>query len=356
MSLFDGVVAVSKPTDDAWWHRLVPASESVPVDAVAVVGFVVVANGVLYSSLTQIVALRALVGLPLLFLLPGYALVSGLFPADEALEANRLDWRGVGEGPNFLGRGVDYRERLALSFGASVTLLPLLAICLSLAGFPYSLEVLAPTLSSVGVLGMTIGVVRRSRIPPRQRFQVPYEQWAATVDGGVFGRRSTVDAALNVILAVVVVASLAGVGYAVVTPNDGSSFASLALLTENDEGDLTASGYPETLNESGEELVVRIENHEDEAASYTVVGELQRVSRSDGSVTVRRRGEVLRTSTTVEAGETWTNPHTVAPVVSGEDLRLVYYLYEGEPPAEPSTRTAYTYVDVTVDAPAQASN
>lgn len=345
------------PTDDAWWHRWLPASESVPVDAVAVVAVVVVANGVLFSSLAQIEALRALVGLPLLFLLPGYALVAGLFPASEPTEPSRLDWGVVGDGGAVLpNAGVDNRERLALSFGASVALLPIVAVGLSLAGFAYSLEVLTATISVVGVLGMAVGVVRRNRIPPRRRFQVPHEQWVATAYRGVFGRRSAVDAGLNVALAVVVVASLAGVGYAVVAPNDAESFTSVALLTENDEGTLTASGYPETLSESGEELVVRIENHEDEAASYAVVGELQRVRRSDGSVTVDRRGEVLRTSTTVQAGETWTNPHTVAPVVGGEDLRLVYYVYRGEAPAEPNTRTAYRYVDVTVDSPSGTSN
>lgn len=344
-------------TDDGLWHRWVRASVSFPVDAVAVVGFLVVSNGVLFSPFVDSVAVRALVGLPLLFFVPGYALVTSLFPGCESPESSRLDWRVIrgGPGTTLRDRGIDWRERLALSFGASVALLPLLALALSMLGLTYGLEILAPALSVVAIFGMVVGVVRRSRLPTRQRFQVPTGKWASTVDEGLFGQPSTLDAVLNVAVAVVVLASVAGVGYAVVTPNDAESYTSVSLLTAGDDGELTASGYPDVIDQSGEELVVRLENNEGTTTTYTVVGELQHVRRGDGSVTPLRRGEVFSASVTLEPGDSWSEAHTVEPAVGGDDLRLIYYVYEGEAPADPSTETAYRHVNVWVDAPVQES-
>ena len=341
------------PTDGERWHRWVSVGGTLPVDVTAVVAFLVVGNGVLYSPLAESVAVRALVGFPLLFFLPGYALVTGLFPGTEASGDSRLNWRAVGDrsGSTLRDRGVDWRERLALSFASSIALLPLLALALSMAGASYGLAVLTPTLTGFVVLGMAVGVLRRRRLPPQQRFQIPYRKWASTVDEGLFGQRSALDAALNVALALIVLSTVAGVGYAVVTPNNGESYTSVSLLTQNAEGNLTASGYPDALHPSENQFVVRLENHEGASTGYTVVGELQRVRRSDGSVSVVRGSEVLRTSTTLAPGETWTGTHNVDPTLSGEDLRLVYYVYEGEAPADPSTESAYRYVNIWVDAP-----
>lgn len=346
---------MSKSTDDASWHRLRSVDAVVPADAVVVVAFLVLADGILLLPLDGSVALRALVGLPLLFLVPGYALVAGLFPG-HAGDGSAGDGRRVfTDGTGLRDRGIDFRERLALSFGASVVLLPVLAIALSLMGLPYSLDVLSPAVSALALGGMAVGVVRRNRLPASRRFRLPYRRWASTVNEGVFGRQSALDSALNVVLAVVVLAALAGVGYAVVTPNNAESFTSVTLLTENGDGELTASGYPDALGQSGSELVVRLENHEGTSTSYTVVGQLQRVERGDGTTTVLDRETVMESSASLDAGESWSEPHTVEPALLGQDLRLVYYVYEGEAPANPTTESAYRHVYVTVDALPQAA-
>jgi len=135
------------------------------------------------------------------------------------------------------------------------------------------------------------------------------------------------------------------VGYAVAVPNNAESFTSATLLTETDQGEAVANGYPETLDES-EQFVLRLANHEGESRSYTVVAELQRVESADGSQRVAQRDEVVRTSTTVADGATWTHPHMVQPTVAGDDVRLIYYVYRGEAPSEPSVQSADRYVHV----------
>jgi len=41
--------------------------------------------------------------------------------------------------------------------------------------------------------------------------------------------------------------------------------------------------------------------------------------------------------------------HTVAPTLPGERLRLVYLLYKGDPPAEPTVENAYREVHLWVN-------
>lgn len=345
-------------TDDRW--RESPRSRSLlpPVDALGVVGFVLLANGALFTSVAQGPAIRGLVGLPLLFLIPGYALVSTLFPGRGRSNVGRREERVVGGDVDQSmppSPAVEWRKRLALSFGTSVGLQPLFAVALSLLGLEYTLEVLLMALSGFAVLFMAVAVVRRSLLPPDQRFRVPYDRWIAGVNHGLFVESSKVDVALNVGLAVVVVASLAGVGYAVTVPNNAETFTSATLLTENGQGELVASGYPDALDESGSQFVLRLENHEGEAVSYTVVSELQRVQSTDGAQQVGQRQEVLRTSTTIDDGASWTHPHTVEPSVAGDDLRLIYYVYRGEAPPNPSIESAHRYVHVWVDVPSSAT-
>jgi len=83
------------------------------------------------------------------------------------------------------------------------------------------------------------------------------------------------------------------------------------------------------------------------------VAELQRVESADGSQRVAQRDEVVRTSTTVADGATWTHPHMVQPTVAGDDVRLIYYVYRGEAPSEPSVQSADRYVHVWLYRPVQ---
>jgi len=347
------VVALTEsPADEGWLRRWISIGAVLPADAVAVLGFVVVANGVFLAPVGSIV-LRALVGLPFLFFLPGYAIVAALFPERNSLKVTRLTGDVTGgeiQSPQ-QERDVDWRARAALAFGTSVAVLPIFALALSLAGLSYRLTVVAPALSAVGLTGMAVAVVQRTRLPERRRFRIPYREWTETARRGLFGRESPLDAGINIALALVVVVSMAGIGFAVVVPNGGASYTSVSLLTANESGDLVTGDYPGTLDGSGSNFVLSVENEQGHPVTYEAVGELQRV-RTDGSgLRVLTSREVLRTGATVKPGSMWQASHTVRPELSGEDLRLVYYLYRGEAPDDPSTRSAYRYVYIWIDAP-----
>jgi uncharacterized membrane protein len=334
--------------------KYVPHGATVPLDIAVIAGYLLVSNVLLYVVPTGNVVVRSLVGVPLLFLVPGYVLVAALFPGQKAqvelAETDDTDARQTDSD----SRRLDWRERLALSFGSSVALLPLLGLALSVSGLGYNAVTIVSAISIVSALGLIPAVVYRLREPPTKRLEVPTSRWSRTLDEGIFEQDNR-TAALNVVVAVVVLVSVASVGYAMVAPNNAESFTSVSLLTTNEDGDLVASGYPETIGEDGTTLTVQLENDEGAATEYTVVAELQRVRTAGTTTTVVEREEVARMNTEVAAGETWTRQHTVGPALAGEDLRLVYYVYTDDPPAEPSTETAYRHVNIWVDVPEAAT-
>jgi uncharacterized membrane protein len=332
-----------------------PSNIDIPGDIYAVTGYLVVANLLLlYALPPTAVVPRSLVGFPLLFFVPGYVLIAALFPARETTA--RLDGSHTSSSHPTQGdrRGLAWRERLALSFGSSVALLPLIGLAISLVGLDYGTATIVSATSFVCVLGLVPAVVYRSREPPSTRFYVPFDGWIATFKNSVF-RQNKWTAVVNVTLAVLVVATVIGVGYAMVVPNNAESFTSVSLLTTNDQGELVAANYPDTINESGAELTLELESAEESTTDYTVVAELQRVETSGASTTVIERAVVTRMETQLAPGESWTRQHTVEPELSGEDLRLIYYVYKGETPGEPSTESADDYVAIWVNVPPQDS-
>lgn len=336
------------------WESL-PIGPYVPVDGVLVLGFLVVADAVLLGLPGAGIPLRAVFGFPLLFFLPGYALVAALFPGRRR-SGTAAGWHDAVTTRDGSRRGLDWPQRLALSFGTSVVLLPLVGLALPVVGLGYSVTGIVTVLTAVTFVCTVVGALHRTRLPSDERFGLPAGRWVTLVRSGVTAQRSVLDAGLNVVLALAVVVSVSTLGYAAVAPNHAESFTSVSLLTETDDGELVAAGYPETLDATGSDLVLRVENDEDQSVQYTVVTQLQRVDVQDTSVEVQERASVGRTSQRVAAGETWTHAHEVRPELNGEDLRLVYYVYRGDPPAEPTTDSAYRHVTLWVDAPVQSGD
>lgn len=160
-----------------------------------------------------------------------------------------------------------------------------------------------------------------------------------------FRPRSRTDLAVTVVLISVLAAITVGAVYMVAFPGDGTNYTTLAVL--NDDGDqLTAANYPDELSE-GEpaSLVLEIHNREGEATAYTVVTQLQRIE--DGSVA--NTTEADRFELDVGAGETVRYEHEVTAETTG-DVRLVYLLYVGDPPSDPTTDNAYRSVHLSFTA------
>src|SRR4030042_5765063 len=95
--------------------------------------------------------LRIVVGVPFVLLLPGYCLVAALYPRRDDLQ-----------GP----------ERLALSFGLSIAVVPLIGLGLNYSPWGVRLDPLLAFVALFIVLLAAAAVVRRGLLPREQAFVV----------------------------------------------------------------------------------------------------------------------------------------------------------------------------------------
>jgi uncharacterized membrane protein len=309
--------------------------------------------GVVFLPGVNETPLRILFGLPLVLFVPGYALIGALFP--EAGGGPTPAEESPAEESEGERSGIDGIERVALSFGLSIAVVPLVGLVLNFT--PWGIR-LVPIMVSIS--GLTLGLTavaarRRQALPESERFHVPYRAWLETARRELLEPDTRTDAALNVLLAISVVLAVTSVGYAVAVPKQGESFSELYLLTETDEGELVADDYPtEFTRGEGRPLIVGIGNQEHEQVNYTLVVELHRVEFTANNTTRVTEDRTLRQfRVRLAHNETRHLQHTVTPTMTGVRLRLTYVLYKGEPPAQPTIANSYreNHLWVNVSAP-----
>lgn len=320
-------------TDEPRVLQLLRAVKYLSGDLLAVFALVLAVNGLAFLGGST--ALMFVLGVPLLLFAPGYVLTLVLFPRAAAA-----------------GSRIDGVERAALGFGLSVALVPLLGMAIWLAGAGFSTAAVRSGVSAFVVAFGLLGILSQLRYSPEDQYGVSaratvrrfYESTVGT--GGL-------DGVLNLLVVVSVLVAMSGLTFALAAPQDGESYTGLALLSENDAGELVASDYPTELTAGeSQQYTAAVENREGTDVEYTVVVELQRVRTADGDVTVLESEEVGRTSLAVADGATERWTHEVTPSLQGENLRLTYTLYEGDAPGDATTDSAYrhTYVWVNVSA------
>lgn len=330
---------MSELKDKSLLLRIPLLMRQLPGDLVVTGGFSVIA-AIAYSmsSLAGSVVLP-IIGLPLLLFVPGYTVVAIALPTAAHAPTPRT-------GSVFTARrqSVDIVERLGLSFAMSIAFVPPVMVFGWMLGL--TLETAPLALAGIGVLGSIVGTLQRLRVPPTDRFAVPYRRWLRELYSGLFGG-GVVDGVINLALLVSVVVAATTIGYAFVVPNDGDAYSGLYLGTEGESGQLVMADYPSEFT-SGEpqELIVGVKNNESARTSYTLVVELQRVQTSESSLTVLERQELERFQLTLDEGERWEHQHTIAPEIVGDDLRVQYRLYKGSAPADGSADSAYRTVHI----------
>jgi uncharacterized membrane protein len=320
---------------------LVPSRiRDLPADLVAVLLYLVVTNAVIFLPVVRETPLRVVFGLPFVLFVPGYAFIAALFPEDGS-GPSEVD--GTAQDTPERG-GIDGIERVALSFGLSIAIVPLIGLALNFTPFGIRLVPIVVSLTVFTVGSTVVAATRRWSLPADEQFEVPYRAWVAGARSELFEPDSRADAALNVLLAVSVVLAVASVGYAITVPQESEDFSEFYLLTEQENGELVADDYPtEFTRGEPRPLVVGIGNQEHESVSYTVVIQLQEVRLVDNetNVTVERRAQLQRYSTELEHNTTSTRQLQIQPTFSGERLRLQFLLFQGAPPETPTAASSY---------------
>lgn len=329
----------SQPASAESTHR-------VPLDMVGVC-LAALGSGVVYYTLS-IPEIRFLAALPLLLFLPGYVLVSILFPQTgrPPQEAYSEQTESLSAARN-LDR-VTIPERLGLSFGLSIAIVALFALALEALPVEAFSGVIVPALVGSILVGTAVGTMRRLRLPSDERFRVPTAAITATLLAPVSGSMPRSERVVTLVLAMAVVLAVFSVGYVFAVPQTGEQYTDLRVLTDSPDGELTFSDYPDELSTADEtDFVVGIDNHEQRDQTYTVVVTADQLIDDGEGITPIESTEIDRFEVTLADNERLHQPQTVSIGTTGE-YRLNYYLYTDEPPETVSSETAYRHVHFTL--------
>lgn len=346
------------------YRKLEEQVGKVPADLTLVAIAALLAVGVvLYVQSTPV---RTLFGLLFVLFVPGYALVSALFPkssvpllsGDTDGPTEGLGLETVVEAPDLFEPSprISGLERGALSLGTSIVIAPLVGLGLSVSPWRLRAVPIVLALVAITLLATVVAYVRRRRVSPENRYRAPFGAWARRLRASFLAPERKVSRAVNLLLVFSVVLAVASLGFAVAVPNEGERFTGFYLFTENEQGELVASGYPTEFSPGeSQPLYVSIHNQEHRPVNYTVVVELQRIGTPNDPAEVTEERRLDRFNAYVEANETRNVRHEVAPEMTGEGLRLVYLVYRDDVPADPTTENAYRELHIWIDVSDAAS-
>ena len=247
--------------------------------------------------------LRIILGLPFLLFIPGYVLVMTLSPRSE----------GMG--------GI---ERVALSFGLSIAIVPLIGLILNFTWWGITLESTLYSIASFIFVMSIIAEVRRKRLQKQERFDIEFQLRLPGWGGSAWNRL------LSVVLAIAILGALGMLGYVIASPSEVEKFTEFYILGLEGE----AADYPEELvvGEEGK-VVVGIINREHKDMSY-------RVELLIDGIRYNAVGPVA-----LAHEEKWEQEMGFLLVRVGENQRVEFLLFkegEGEP-----YRSLHLWIDIT---------
>ncbi len=191
-------------------------------------------------------AVRTVLGLLLVLFLPGYALIASLFPRKDDL---------------------DTIERLALSFGLSIAITPLIGLFLNYTPYGIRLDPILVSLTSITLILCAVAYLRRRRIPGEDLFYVDFAGFYHGVRKDLEGEPKP-GKILSVILILSIILAIATTTYIIVTPKEGENFTEFYLLGPGG----MASDYPTNLTTTQVgSLIIGVINHEGDETSYRLV-------------------------------------------------------------------------------------
>jgi len=279
---------------------------------------------------------RTAVALPLVFLLPGYTLLTAVFPyrptRKNADERDRLQ--------------ITLSERMALSFGLSIALTSLVAIGLTQIRPGFSVGLAIDGLSAVVLVFTLVGIVRRLAEPERTRFTLPISQWLDSTRQALHAVPEK-NAVLSLALVGSAVLTFGTLGFVVTQPIDGSAYTGFQVVTTNDTGEPVAAEYPTELAPGKRaNLTFIVRNNENNPVDYSVLVLHEQVSPNG---TVTRSMVLKRFVQRVSSSQTWKRRHSITPPGPLDQSRITYLLYRGQPPSTPSAATAYRHLYLWLD-------
>jgi uncharacterized membrane protein len=179
--------------------------------------------------------------------IPGYSLIAALFPGEK---------------------DIDLIERVALSFGLSIAVVPLTGLVLNYTPWGIRLDPILICISIITIGLCMIAQYRRVLLTPEERFHVPTGKIRQAVVSEFFPADTTrMSRVLSLLLLVAIIAAVAATMYVIVIPKEGEKFTEFFILGTHQK----AADYPTTLfTGQNSSIYIGIGNHEYRNVTYTV--------------------------------------------------------------------------------------
>ena len=186
--------------------------------------------------------IRIFFGLPFILFIPGYILISALYPNKKK------------------EKSIDFIERIALSLGISIAIVPLIGLALNYTSWGIRLEPML-MLISFFIFGVgSIALLRWFRTIPEERYLI-------TIDVSFLQSKNKLYNVLTIILLVCIVISVILLLYAITSPKTGERFTEFYLLGKSGKAD----EYVQNLSVGENAFVfVGISNHEYRIINYSL--------------------------------------------------------------------------------------
>lgn len=249
--------------------------------------------------------LRVALVLPALLFLPGYCLLAFLF---------------CGE------RDIDLIERIALSIGLSIAIVPLIGLGLNFTHWGIRLVPIMVLLTLFS-LAMTLAAhYRRSLLPVEKRFRVPFRKDLAAIrkevapEGG-----SRADRILSVVLILAIITAVLTAVLVIAIPKQGERFSDFFILGENGK----AVDYPDRITPGQDyPMYIGVGNHEFRNVTYTIEtwGILMESNSATNTTRVITMDPLWQRTITLAHNGTTTIPYTLSVEKSGYN-RVEFLLF-----------------------------
>ncbi len=283
---------------------------TIPLDLKSIYLWIFLALVGVYAPVISESLLRVVFVLPFILFIPGYLLIAALFPARDELD-------GI--------------ERVALSFGLSIAIVPLFVLALNYTPWGIRLDPITITLVAFSLAIGLAAQFRRRELPEESRFRVPASAYLAAIKEEFSGSStSRVDRVLSIVLVAAVLVAVVTTVFIVVVPKEGEKFTEFYILGPKGK----AADYPtEFMAGTPQTVIIGIGNHEYREITYTVetFAVESRLDDATNQSTVVSATLLDRFSVTVPHNQTVEQPYSFR-VMDSDTNRLEFLLFKETPP------------------------
>ena len=270
-------------------------NQKFPSDLLFVAGLVILTDIFVLIPALSGSFIRTALGLPLLIFLPGYALIAMLFPEKAGLEG---------------------MERIALSVGLSVALVPLIGLLLNYT--PWGIKEI-PLLTSLSVFTLLMSgaaYARRRRLPEDRMFEVSFKASAFALMAEVLGKpESKTEKILRTLLAISFVVLISTLAYVTLVPHEREPFTEFYILGPQKMAENYKTEYVQGENGT---YFIGIKNNEYKTMNYTMEVRLENKSLP---LPENLQNIKLAHNTTLE------EPLEITPSIEGKNMKLEFLLF-----------------------------